>query len=516
MPPDEVPAARPAPVARVTVEQLVAALPDGVTVLDPEGRYTYASDRAATVLGLASAAELVGKRATDVVGPACHDHLKGCLQALAAEPFRPTPHAYLVRRAGGADAWIELTATPIRDAVGAVTGVLGVVRDITARKHAAEATRARDRADAAHRQQRAVLEQLPVGVAIVAGAQQRITYVNPKLVEMFGYTVEMVPYASDFRRLAHPDPDDRATIERDWAKRKAAAARTGAPIEPMNLRVTARDGTARFVRAHLVLLGDEQVSTFVDLTDRHRYELALTRARDEAESANRAKSDFLATMSHELRTPLNAILGFSETLSDGVLGELNERQRHGVLRIEQGGRLLLSLISDLLDFSRIEAGRMEVEIAAIDLRSVCEASLHLVHDAAEKKGLRTALSVDRAPPAIRTDERRLTQILVNLLGNAVKFTPTGGSVGLDVEHDEADAAVRFIVWDTGIGISIEDRDRLFRPFVQVDSSSTRRFEGTGLGLAIVSRLSALLGGDVAVESEPGKGSRFTVTLPVGD
>jgi signal transduction histidine kinase len=237
--------------------------------------------------------------------------------------------------------------------------------------------------------------------------------------------------------------------------------------------------------------------------------------RDQAESANRAKSMFLATMSHELRTPLNTILGLSETLLERILGDLNEKQLRAITTVEESGRHLLELITDILDLSKIEADRLDLDITRVDFDEVCRASLRFVREVALKKQIPIIYTMNQTPDSIRTDPRRLKQILINLLGNAVKFTPEGGSIGLEVAGDEERREVRITVWDTGIGIAPDDMKKLFQPFVQVDDSLARRYEGTGLGLTLTARLTELLGGTITVESETGKGSRFTVTLPWG-
>jgi signal transduction histidine kinase/DNA-binding NarL/FixJ family response regulator len=239
----------------------------------------------------------------------------------------------------------------------------------------------------------------------------------------------------------------------------------------------------------------------------------LSAANAELARAVRAKDEFLAVMSHELRTPLNAILGMSEGLQDEVYGPLNERQLKSLNTIAGSGRHLLSLINDILDISKIEAGRLEWTISAVSADSVCRASLGLIAQAARKKQLRVSYTFDVAVTIIQADARRLKQILVNLLSNAVKFTPEGGAIGLEVVGDAEREMVHFTVWDTGIGIPAEQMDRLFEPFVQLDSSLSREHEGTGLGLALVRRLSDMHGGSVAVESKVGQGSRFTVSLP---
>jgi signal transduction histidine kinase/CheY-like chemotaxis protein len=229
--------------------------------------------------------------------------------------------------------------------------------------------------------------------------------------------------------------------------------------------------------------------------------------------AARLKDEFLANMSHELRTPLSAILGISETLREQVYGTLNEKQQKALYNIEESGRHLLTLINDILDLSKIEAGKLELEIEWISVVLACEISLQLIKQSAHRKQIKIFLQMDPRVEMMQADERRLKEILINLLSNAVKFTPAGGTIGLEVVGDAANGVARFIVWDTGIGISPEDQAKLFQPFVQVDSSLTRQFEGTGLGLVLVHRMVELHGGTIAVESELGKGSRFTVSLP---
>ncbi len=242
----------------------------------------------------------------------------------------------------------------------------------------------------------------------------------------------------------------------------------------------------------------------------------LTTAKEEAEAANRAKSEFLAIMSHELRTPMNAILGFSEALQESYMGPLAPGQLKAVVTIEESGRHLLTLINDILDLSKIEADKLELELEDVSIESICESSFNFVKEMALKKEITPSATYTLVPAAFRSDQRRLKQMLVNLLYNAVKFTPAGGKMGLEVVGAREVRQVIFTVWDTGIGITSEDLKKLFQPFVQLDSSLSRQYEGTGLGLALVSRLAGLLGGSVAATSEPAKGSRFSITLPWDD
>ena len=239
----------------------------------------------------------------------------------------------------------------------------------------------------------------------------------------------------------------------------------------------------------------------------------LQSANAELARAARLKDEFLASMSHELRTPLNAVLGISEALQEGVYGALNEKQINSLGSIEESGRHLLSLINDILDLSKVEAGKLDLQIVPVLVESICQASLRIIKQDAHKKRLKVHTSFDSAVTMIRADERRFKQILVNLLSNAVKFTPEEGEIGLDVVGDNENKQVKITIWDTGIGIPQADQERLFEPFVQLDSRLSREYTGTGLGLSLVSRMMTLHEGSISVQSEVGVGSRFMITFP---
>ena len=239
----------------------------------------------------------------------------------------------------------------------------------------------------------------------------------------------------------------------------------------------------------------------------------LRQANAELARAVRLKDEFLANMSHELRTPLNAILGRSQALQEEIYGPLTPPQVEALHGVEQSGQHLLSLINDILDVARIESGHLTLEWEEVVVSDLCRASVQMLAQVALKKHIRLTSTVDSAVSVLLADVRRLKQILVNLLSNAVKFTPPGGSVGLEVRGGTGGQMVTFTVWDTGIGIAEADVARLFKPFVQIDSSLSRQYDGTGLGLALVRRLAEAHGGSVGVESTPGQGSRFSVTLP---
>ncbi len=230
------------------------------------------------------------------------------------------------------------------------------------------------------------------------------------------------------------------------------------------------------------------------------------------EVANKHKSDFLANMSHELRTPLNAIIGFSEVLSERMFGEVNEKQAEYLKDIHESGRHLLSLINDILDLSKIEAGRMELELSSFDLPSAVSNAMTLVRERAQRHGIHLGLEMDPGVGELQADERKVKQILLNLLSNAVKFTPDGGRV--EVSAKAMNGKIEIAVRDTGIGIAPEDHAAVFEEFKQVGRDYTRKAEGTGLGLALTRRLVELHGGEIALESALGKGSTFTVRLPL--
>ena len=237
----------------------------------------------------------------------------------------------------------------------------------------------------------------------------------------------------------------------------------------------------------------------------------LGRLYQQLEAASRHKSEFLANMSHELRTPLNAIIGFSEVLLERMFGELNPKQEEYLQDIMTSGRHLLSLINDILDLSKVEAGRMELELSAFDLPAALEGCLTLVRERATRHGITLGLTVDEDLGQIVADERKVRQVVLNLLSNAVKFTPEGGRVAVGAAR--ADGGVEVSVSDTGIGIAQDEQEAIFEEFRQAGSDYTRKREGTGLGLALSRKFVELHGGRIWVKSEVGKGSTFTFTLP---
>jgi signal transduction histidine kinase len=280
------------------------------------------------------------------------------------------------------------------------------------------------------------------------------------------------------------------------------------PLEELMLT----DG--RVIERRLMRMPDGGLlATYLDITERKRFEADLRRAKEEAELASRTKTEFLANMSHELRTPLNAVIGFAEIMQGEVFGPLGDgRYSEYAADIRDSGQHLLNLINDLLDVSKIEFGKVELVEETVELTGILDSCMRLMRDRADQAALELTAVTPPNLPYLRADSRRLKQILLNLMSNAVKFTPSGGQVTVRVTLPE-EGGIRIAVSDTGIGIAAHDLAKALQPFGQIDSRMTRKYQGTGLGLPLTKSMIELHGGSLQLDSVVGRGTTATLWLP---
>jgi PAS domain S-box-containing protein len=424
-----------------------------------------------------------------------------------------------------------VSVTALRDAQDAIIGYLLIGTDNTARKQIEEERMKLDqRLRDQHFYNRSLLES-NIDALMTTDPRGIITDVNKQMEGLTGCSRDELigaPFKNYFTDPARAE----AGINQVLSEGK---------VTNYELTARARDGTLTVVSYNATTFHDRDrvlqgvFAAARDVTELKLFEQRLQEKNRELEDASRMKSEFLANMSHELRTPLNAIIGFSEVLVDGLLGEMTEQQRGFIGDIFSSGKHLLSLINDILDLSKVEAGKMTLDLEPLQISSMFTNSLSIIREKAATRDVRLILDAPNELGSIRGDARKVKQIVYNLLSNAVKFSSEHGEVTLHASRvpraevgrisddsmgrsfplagNEFQAFLKISVTDSGMGISPEGLERLYKPFSQVDSGLSRKFEGTGLGLAMVKLLTDLHGGSVAVESEVGKGSCFTVWLP---
>jgi PAS domain S-box-containing protein len=339
--------------------------------------------------------------------------------------------------------------------------------------------------------------------------QQR-TYVSPSCRRLYGYEPEEA-MAMSAAEIIHPE---------DFPRVQEALTRLESGQQaPITYRGRRKDGNYIWVEASLTASTNpengapEIVSVVRDVSERVRYELALRQAKEQADAANRAKSEFLSTISHELRTPLNAVIGFSDLMRRELMGPIDhDKYPAYIADIHASGMLLLNLINEILDLSKAEAGKLELNEDTFDVAESIGAVVRLMGPRLMEAGLGVEVDVSPNLPLLRADERKTQQVLFNLLSNAVKFTPPGGRISMLARFD-AQSGLTIGVSDTGIGIAAENLDRVFEPFVQIDSKLNRIHQGTGLGLSIVKAFMELHEGAVELKSSKDNGTQVTVIFP---
>jgi PAS domain S-box-containing protein len=411
------------------------------------------------------------------------------------------------RTQDGRDVFCEWINTPLVAKSGSIVGVTSLAIDVGERMHAEEALRASEA------RFRLLAAQSPDLIVIYDWEVERIIYTNRETI--VGYSWQEIRTLAEM--LAHIVPEDRANVYHSWQMMEFAPE--GQDTNVNEFRVAAFDGTVEWIRSRESIIARnaqglpvQLLATLTIITDEKNYEAELRRAKDEAERLARARSQFLANMSHEIRTPMNGIIGMTSLLLNA---ELSDENYDFIETIRASSDSLLTIINEVLDFSKIESGRMELEMQPLDVQESVEGALDLLAPQAASKQLELGYWVEEGVPTmIMGDATRLRQILVNLVGNSVKFTERG-EVWVTVSREpRADgySEIRFAVCDTGIGIRQQQISQLFTAFSQLDASTTRRYGGTGLGLAISRRLAELMGGRMWAESEVNVGSTFYFTV----
>jgi len=483
---------------------IIEAAPDGMLVVDAEGHILRTNRQLDQLFGY-NAGELIGEAIERLVPVASRGRHVALRQGFTAHGDTRQMGANLddlqgVRKDGSFfSAEISLSHLPSLE--GGEICVCASVRDVSERRQLQAALKASEA------QLRAVLDSSPVAM-VIRDVDGRPTYCNPQFDSLFGTRLDELEGADPAQFWVDPGAHQRFL----------EAASQGAVLN-FEARLQ-RAGGEHFdvlVSAITLTLGERGMGAnwYFDITDRKIAEAEVQRAREAAEEATRAKSNFLATMSHEIRTPMNAIIGMSHL---ALRTELDPRQRNYIEKVHRSAEYLLVIINDILDFSRIEAGKMHLEHIPFYLENVLDGFANMIGLKAEDKGLELLFNIaPELPTALIGDPLRLGQVLVNLGNNATKFTEQGEIVlGVELRGAAGEQAqLHFWVRDSGIGMSAEQCSRLFQPFSQADSSTTRKYGGTGLGLAISRHLVELMGGKIWLESEPGQGSTFHFEVSLG-
>ena len=476
---------------------LVESVPDIISTINLDYCIEFIN-RLPPNLGL-KPEDLVGKSVFDFLTEEHHERIKeACAKVIETGELATYEVQGMI-----SGYWYASCVGPIQQE-GELVGFVMASTNITDRKQAEIELQHSE-----ERFRRAVLNApLPIMIHAENG---EVLQISRAWTELTGYTLEDIPTISKW--LARAEGQEAEEIKAHLSQLYNSTERV-AEGEYVIITKSGRRQIWELSSSLLGTLPDKRqlgISMALNITERIKTQKAMQHAKETAEYASRAKSDFLANMSHELRTPLNAIIGFAEILRDELVGSINIEQRECVNDIHMSGQHLLEMINDILDLSKIEAGKMVLQLETFSIVEAVEEVNTIITALAVKKDLDLTLHYNRNC-MIEADRVKFKQIFYNLLSNAVKFTPEGGKVATQLEV--TDTQLRAEVIDTGIGIAEVDQAKLFAPFTQIDTSKSRRYGGTGLGLALIHRLIVLHGGDIRVESQEGKGSNFTFTIPL--
>ncbi|SFM20248.1 response regulator [Methanolobus profundi] len=437
--------------------------------------------------------EVIGKSFFDILDEKNWALMHQLIEGALADSFGLKELEIACHNGASMDAEVSATVIDAEDGL-----VQLIVRDITERKEI-------ERLEKENNERMGlILDNINCGVIVVDAHTHEIVDINPTALDIVDRKKEDV-----IGRACHKFvcPTERGMCP---------ISDLGQNIDKSERFVVRSDGARIPVlkSVEVVELGGRElfIESFVDITKIKDAEEALLAAKVHAEAANRTKSEFLANMSHELRTPLNSVIGFSDLLLEGSFGELNAKQGRFMSNIAASGKHLLDLINDILDISKVEAGKMELFYEVFDLADMISDIQLMMRPLAAKKDIVLDVQMEAKSIYVKADRSKLKQVLYNIIGNATKFTPENGNIYVKVSTNAG--MLNVSIRDTGIGISKDDQNKLFKPFVQLDSSNNRKYEGTGLGLALVKNLIELHGGNIWVESEPGKGSTFIFTIPL--
>jgi len=482
---------------------------------EPDSTVRYASPAVTATLGY-SPAEMRGLKLVDLVHADDRASVENCFRSLARGAAQAST-LYRVRRRDGREVWLETIGRASIPSNGASSGaIVAVSRDVTARQH--YEAELRDTQDLLRRTQR--LAELGHWLWLPRSKPWRsadgVAQYSDEAAHIFGCSsreLSALPSAAFRERFVHPQ--DRTLVEtafRDFVER-------GVEAYPIAYRIRRPGGEERWIQELAIVQRDRAgepacvIGTVQDITERKEIEGDLQQAKEQAELANRSKSEFLANMSHELRTPLNAIIGFAEIMLKQAFGPIgNTRYRDYAQDIAESGQHLLAVINEILDISRIEAGRLQLREEPCDLARIVESCVRLTGERAASAGLLVTPTVQPGLPAYHGDGTKLKQMLINLLSNAIKFTPAGGHIAIDLRRAD-DGDLQLEVRDSGIGMRAEDIPIALAPFRQIDGSIARRHEGAGLGLPLSKSFAELHGGRLVILSEVGRGTTVRITLP---